>query len=161
MKKIIKIFFLIGFYIGSPLYAESGNQSIEIVGEIKKEIQSNITVKKLYKLVKTNEFEVYNPWEKKTDVYEGILIDDFIDLFAKKNSYGIRFLAIDGYEVEFKKSDWENERILLSLKVNGEFIAIRDRGPMRLVFVDYDKNKQKYKVTLKSWMWMITKIEVY
>ena len=67
--------------------------------------------------------------------------------------------ALDDYEITFTKKLVGDERILLVYKVNGEYISIRDKGPLRVVFVDYDASKKEYQQNLQMWLWMIKEVE--
>lgn len=156
--KIIKIIFIILCFSHS-LYADIGNKKVKLVGEINSNAPQYITAQQLDEQFKTLKFTVYNPWEKQEDSYEGIFLDQLAKHYAKDSIEKIVIKAIDDYTITFEKELYMNERILLAYKVNGEFISVRDKGPMRIIFVDYDSSKKKYELNLAKWLWMIKTID--
>lgn len=159
MIRIFKILLLTLVLIASVLQADAGDKKIRLLGNMKEGMAQRISPRELEHELSFVSFYVYNPWEKKSDHYEGVLLDTFAKHFGGKDLNALRLIAIDDYEVRFEKDYFQRERILLVAKVNGEYISIKEKGPMRIIFVDYDKRKKEYELNLPQWMWMITKIE--
>lgn len=135
------------------------HKKVELCGALDEKSPKYITPCFMDKNIKSSKFMVYNPWEKREDLYEGILLDDFVKMFGSSDVSKLKLIALDFYEIIFDKELYQNERILLAYKVNGKYISIRERGPMRIVFVDYDASKKKYELNLVKWLWMIKKVE--
>lgn len=159
MRALFKITALFIFAFFGLLYGESGNKKVYLTGKINNTTPKYITPKQLDKLFSSLKFNTFNPWEKQKDYYEGIFLNEFIKKYGKKDVKEVKIKALDDYEITFSKELYENERILLSYKVNGKYISIREKGPMRIVFVDYDASKKKYELNLPKWLWMIRSIE--
>lgn len=157
MKKILTILFI--FACTLNLYGGTGDKRVKISGKINATAPKYITPKSIEKDFETQNFELYNPWEKKRESYHGVLLDQLAKKYGTEDVKELKFVAIDDYNVDFKKELYEKERILLVYKVNGEYLSIRKKGPMKIVFVDYDASKKRYELNLPKWLWMIKYIE--
>lgn len=155
LKKIVFLLFICVSYI----IAANGDKQITLSGKINKNIPNKISAKQLEKILPTSTHTIYNPWEKKTEKYEGVLLDEFIKHFGADDTTKIELIALDDYRVDISKQLASQERILLVTKINDQYQSIRQKGPMRIIFIDFDKRNKKYEDTLPLWLWMITRIE--
>lgn len=144
--------------IGASLYADAGNKRVQIDGKILASTPKMITPRQLEKDVGIFKVHLYNPWDKKAADYEGVLIDQLVKRYGQKDISRLKLKAIDNYEVDLSKDLWSKERILLVTKINGKYIPVSEKGPLRIVFVDYNDKKAEH---LDLWMWMIKKITFY
>ena len=154
--KFILIFLIV---FSSLLDAADGSKKIRLMGKVKEQTAKRISVKNLIKGLKFLEKNIYNPYEKRSDLYGGVLLKDFVNKYATSDVKEVHLIAIDNYEVVIPKSEWTSKRILLSTHMNKKFIAISSKGPLRIVFPDYDPDLKEYQSNLPMWVWMITKIE--
>lgn len=155
MKKI----FLCMLIFSVALFADAGDKKVTLLGNIKPHINKKLSPKQLEKDITPTQYTLYNPWEKKTDTYEGILLNDFIKFYGNEGLKALHLIALDDYKVTISKELMNTERILLVTKINGEYQPIKQKGPMRIVFLDFDKTNPKYEESLPLWLWMISKIE--
>lgn len=156
--KLIKVFMVI-LLLNTYLFGEDGDKKVKLLGKLNPNAPEYITPLSVEKTFKLQKFHLYNPWEKQENTYEGILLNQLIEKYGSKDTKILKLIALDDYTIDFPKSLYENERILLAAKVDGEFISIREKGPMRIVFVDYNTEEKKYELNLEKWLWMIKKIE--
>jgi hypothetical protein len=119
---------------------------------------NKISMKGLEADFKLQTFDVYNPWEKRKDSYSGVLLNELVSKYAP-NSQSLVVTAIDDYQVTITVEDGQNMRILLATKVNDRYIDVKNKGPMRIVFPDYDVADKRYELSLPKWMWMIKRLE--
>lgn len=155
MKKL----FLLLLVFSSFVFADSGDKQITLTGLTKDGKDIKISPKQIEASLEVSTFKLYNPWEKNTDEYTGVLLDKFISYFGNKEAKSLKFIAIDDYTVDIPKELLNEERILLVTRVNNEYISLKQKGPMRLVFVDYDPSLKKYEKNLPLWLWMIKKVQ--
>lgn len=154
MRKFLKWF--VFFIMSSVLaYADAGDKTIVLAGHLTKSAPVKVTPRELEHSFQVFKGYLYNPWEKKSAHYEGILIDQLVKKYGDKGVQKLRLKAIDDYEIVLEKRMWQTERILLVTKIDGKYIPVKEKGPLRIVFVDYDDSKAK---DLHLWMWMIKKI---
>lgn len=74
------------------------------------------------------------PWEEGVVIhFEGPL---FSDLLARIGATGETLIlqALDGYQVDIPMSDVRNYGVLLAMKRNGEWMRIRNKGPIWLIY---------------------------
>ena len=146
-------------FVSNMSFADDGDRKIRFSGNLNDNSSQRLSVKELEKHFTLIEIKAYNPWEKHTAEYTGILLDELITKIAKPNVQSISLKAIDDYQVEIKKELWESNRILLVTKQDGEYLSVAKKGPMRVIFPDYDASKKEHEMNLPLWLWMITKIE--
>ena len=145
---------------GLPAFANPGDAKILLTGKaLNLEKPQRITVKDLESMFELVTVEAYNPWEKRSDQYTGIWMNQLIDKFAKPGLRSLDFKAIDNYQISFIEQDWTTFKILMATRVNNEYQSVRNKGPMRLIYADYDQSNIEHELNLTKWMWMIKRIE--
>ncbi|MDG6773868.1 hypothetical protein QCB45_05955 [Thiomicrorhabdus sp. ZW0627] len=144
-----------------PVHANEaeGDKVIRFSGQLQASVPKRQTLKTLERNLPIREYRLYNPWEKSTDNYSGVLLTDLVAKYATPETKAIRFRAIDDYEVTFKKAEWNDFRILLATRKNGRYMTISEKGPLYLVFPDYKDVNKDYEMKLYQWAWMINRIE--
>ncbi|GAB4518822.1 MAG: hypothetical protein Tsb0019_19090 [Roseibium sp.] len=106
------------------------------------------------------EIEAYNPYEKRSDTYSGVWMQDFVARFGTGDVTALTTKAIDAYEIRFAREEWQTMRILIATRVNGEYIDFDRKGPMRIIFPDFDDTVEAFQDSLPKWTWMITEISM-
>lgn len=152
------LFLLFSTFSFQAVAEHDGLKKITLQGKLKNGTSQQVSIKEIEQ-VGTHQFNVYNPYEKKKENYTGVLINDFVEAFGTPETTSIRLTAIDDYAVTITKDHWTKFRILLVTKTNGIYIDYSTRGPIRIVFPDYDKNNRIYEPHLSKWAWMINQIE--
>jgi len=143
----------------APCMGEADNSiTIRLVGNLAANVVSPLTIQDI-EAIGVHDVSAFNPYEKRSDKYTGVWLDHFVGNFAGPEITRLTMKAIDDYEIDFVPSDWLNLRILLVTRVNDTYIDFEHKGPLRIVFPDYDANQQIYQVNLPKWIWMITTIE--
>lgn len=142
-----------------PLTAADGSKTVRLYGKTAAGVLQRVSVAQIEKKLDRFTFRIYNPYEKREHRYSGVLLERFIDKFAAPGTSSVTFTAIDDYTVTLKQRDWTSKRILLVTRKDGTYMDIKDKGPLMIVFPDYDPRSQAYQVNLPDWIWMITKIE--
>ncbi len=151
--------FLVLVLVSTAAFSANGERKIRFAGKLSAEVDQRISVKDLESQFTLQTVKLYNPWEKKSAEYTGIWLKDLLAQKAQSGVTSISFKAIDDYRVKIDQATWQKYRILLVTRENGDYIGVRDKGPMRIVFPDYDASKKEYELNLPLWMWMISKIE--
>ena len=135
-----------------------GSAMIRLYGNLATDIPKRVSVKQI-EAIGVDSVEAYNPYEKRTENYTAVWFDQFAQHFGADSINKITMKAIDDYEIEFAPSEWQQMRILIATRVNGDYIGYDKKGPMRIIFPDFDAKQEIYQVNLPKWMWMINKIE--
>ena len=145
--------------VSSLLYGGSRVSNIILSGNLIEASSQHLSVDELTHGLKYVSERVYNPYEKRTDIYGGVLIDEFVQKYANENTQSIELIAIDDYSITITKDEWKSMRIILSTEINNKKISIKNKGPLRIVFPDYDPQETQYQTNIASWIWMIKKIK--
>ena len=83
-----------------------------------------------------------------------------IKTFGSDDAKSVTISAIDSYQITFTSEDWNRYQILVATRVNNRYQSVRQKGPMRLIYADYDPSKIEHELSLPKWMWMIKKIAI-
>ena len=105
------------------------------------------------------EAETFNPHEASDGQYAGVWLTDLIEAFGTGQTQSVTLTAIDHYQAQFSRQEWQEMEVLLATRANGKFLEFETRGPMRVVIADYDETKRLHQETVAKWVWMITEIE--
>lgn len=105
------------------------------------------------------EVEVFNPDERRVATYQGVWLNDIVAGFGTGQTQNISMTAIDFYQASFDREDWERLRILLATREDGAHIEVDRKGPMRVIFADYNPEERAYQETIGKWIWMVNKID--
>lgn len=100
----------------------------------------------------------FNPDEHKIENYSGVWLHSVVEQYASPEIKQLTMTAIDLYTIDFFPKEWRELRVLLATRVDGEYLDFSTKGPMRVVFVDYDPKMAIYQETLPKWIWMITEV---
>lgn len=78
------------------------------------------------------------PWYQGEQVFEGV---DMVRLMeaVKANGTSVEVVALNKYRTIIPVSDFERHRPILALKRDGQYMAIRDKGPFFIIY-PYDKD---------------------
>ena len=163
MKNIFVLKFIIFFALSIGMMTQlqaataDANVRIKLQGKKTDNTDKRVSIKQI-EAIGLIEVKAYNPYEKKSDVYTGVLMNKFVKHFAKPGVKEMALSAIDDYTITFTSSEWENMRIVIATRVNGKYIGYDEKGPLRIIFPDYDTSKKIYQNILPKWMWMINKV---
>jgi len=136
----------------------SETSSIRLAGDLGQPETNRVTIQQVEALGVV-EIEVYNPDERRVGVYKGVWLSDLIAAFGTGNTQRVNMTAIDLYEATFERREWEGLRILLATQEDGRHLEVDRKGPMRVIFADYDAKERAYQETIGKWIWMISEID--
>lgn len=89
----------------------------------------------------------HTPWTQGEDRFEGPLVRAVLDA-AGASSERVRVRALNDYEAEVPVSDFRRYDVILALERNGEPIAVRDLGPL-LVLYPFDAHPKLLNETIR------------
>lgn len=73
------------------------------------------------------------PWTDGQHVFEGVPLARIIERFAP-SAQTVELCALNDYRVEVPASDAQDYQVLLATRNNGARMAVRDKGPLWLVY---------------------------
>lgn len=77
--------------------------------------------------------ETNTPWHSEPGRFEGPLFRAVLSMVGARGNR-VHVQALDGFEAEIPVSDLETYDVILAMKRNGETMAIRDMGPLFVLY---------------------------
>ena len=112
---------------GKALLTLSGN--IENTNEGGKAVFDLASLEKLGMV----SFQTTSPWYDGRTTFTGIPLQKLMDYVGAKGSV-VKVTALNDYTTEIPLSDFKKYNVILALKINGEYMRIRDKGPLFVVY---------------------------
>lgn len=112
---------------GKVLLTLSGN--IENTNEAGKAVFDIASLEKLGMV----SFQTTSPWYDGRTTFAGIPLQKLMDYVGAKGSV-VKVTALNDYTTEIPLSDFKKYNVILALKINGEYMRIRDKGPLFVVY---------------------------
>ena len=98
-------------------------------------------------------------WPTDHGPYEGPLLADVLRHVGLADVSAIRVSARDGFSEVIPRADWERWPIILATRCAGHPMAIRDKGPIRIIYPRDMAEEMKEIVYRLRWVWMVSSIE--
>ncbi|WP_413594569.1 molybdopterin-dependent oxidoreductase [Citrobacter youngae] len=113
--------------VGKVLLTVSGN--IENTNEDGKAVFDIPSLEKLG----TVSFQTTSPWYNGRTTFTGISLQKLMDYVGAKGSV-VKVTALNDYTTVIPLSDFKKYNVILALKINGDYMRIRDKGPLFIVY---------------------------
>ncbi|MBJ8890322.1 molybdopterin-dependent oxidoreductase [Citrobacter sp. FDAARGOS_156] len=113
--------------VGKVLLTVSGN--IENTNEDGKAVFDITSLENLGAI----SFQTSSPWYNGRTTFTGISLQKLMDYVGAKGSV-VKVTALNDYTTVIPLSDFKKYNVILALKINGEYMRIRDKGPLFIVY---------------------------
>lgn len=157
LQKLLNFLLFTTLFIGLTLSA--AEKKITLSGQLSEGKVKRLSASQIIEGLEFIQKKVYNPYEKRSNLYGGVLLDAFVKKYAKESTKTVKFKAIDGYEAVIPRELWEKEPILIATDLNGKRTDLKTKGPLQIVFLDFQPDEIEDQATIPLWIWMVTKIE--
>jgi hypothetical protein len=90
--------------------------------------------------------ETTTPWFKGTVAFEGVPMDKLMEHVGASGERVVA-VALNDYSSEIPLQDFKKHRVILALKRDGEYMPVRDKGPLFIIYPfdsDPDLKSQTY-----------------
>ena len=107
----------------------------------------------------TTSFVTNTPWYKEPVKFEGVSLDK---LMTAVGASGERIVAVglNDYSAELPMEDTKKYNVILALKRDGEYMPVRDKGPLFIVYpFDSNPDLKNQKFYSRS-VWQVARIEI-
>jgi hypothetical protein len=103
--------------------------------------------------------ETTTPWFTGSVKFEGVSLDK---LMKRVGATGERaaFVALNDYSSEIPVEDFAKHKVILALKRNGEYMPVRDKGPLFVIYPFDSKPELKTQTYYGRSVWQVAKIVV-
>jgi hypothetical protein len=104
-------------------------------------------------------FVTATPWYKEPVKFEGVALDRLMSAVGASGDRLV-IIALNDYSAELPLADARKYKVILALKRDGEYLSVRDKGPLFIVYdFDSDPDLRNQKFYARS-VWQIARIEV-
>lgn len=99
------------------------------------------------------------PWTDAETTFTGILARD---LLADVGATGrmVTGVALNQYSADIPSEDFERYDVILALKKNGEYLTVRDRGPLWIMYPWSDIPKLRTPLSVSRSIWQLYLLDV-
>jgi hypothetical protein len=163
LAAMIGVFALLGgeFAAAAPLAQPAEKAVLTISGKIADTNQDGKAVfdRAMLEGLGMTSFVTSTPWYKEKVKFEGVALDR---LMSAVGAAGDRLviIALNDYSAELPLADAHKYHVMLALKRDGEYLSVRDKGPLFIVYdFDSDPDLRNQKFYSRS-VWQIARIEV-
>lgn len=134
------IVMLLSFVLSTQVWAgefskPAGKALLTISGHIENTNDGGKAVFDLASLEKMGmiSFQTTSPWYNGRTTFTGISLQKLMDYVGAKGTV-VKVTALNDYTTEIPLSDFKKYNVILALKVNGEYMRVRDKGPLFVVY---------------------------
>jgi hypothetical protein len=104
--------------------------------------------------------QMATPWTVGEPVFEGVKMTDVLKAVGA-NGDTVTATALNDYVMDIPLSDFENYPVILALKMNGEYMRIRDKGPLWIIYPHDEHPELDTPATLRKWVWQLTELYIH
>ncbi len=115
---------------------------LEIVGSIGTTNKEGVAVfdREMLESLGMETITTTTPWHKGQVTFEGVPMAKVMELVAAKGKT-VKALALNDYVTQIPMEDFAKFGVILALKRDGEYMPVRDKGPLFIVY-PYDSDPQ-------------------
>jgi hypothetical protein len=161
---------LVGLTLGSGLLGGTGawalatpknNVVLTVAGKVEAPNQGDAAVFDMAMLQKLPQrtFSTQTPWDSKPTTFTGPLLRDVLAA-AKARGSTLEATALNDYKISFPASDATDFDVVMALKINGEYIPVRTKGPLFIVYPFDDKPELKAARYYERSIWQLKSLTV-
>ncbi len=150
-----------GVAVAGSLPAPKDKPILEISGSIRitNKNGSALFDRAMLESLGTETLTTTTPWNKGPVTFEGVLMAKIMATVGAKGRT-VRALALNDYETQIPMEDFSKYRVLLALKRDGEYMPVRDKGPLFIVY-PYDSDPDlKSQTYYGRSAWQVKRLEV-
>lgn len=103
--------------------------------------------------------ETNTPWYTGAVKFEGVSLDKLMKRVGAKGERAV-FVALNDYSSEIPMEDFAKYNVILALKRNGEYMPVRDKGPLFVIYPFDSKPELKNQTFYGRSVWQVAKIVV-
>lgn len=104
-------------------------------------------------------FTSRNIWYDQPVTYEGVLGSVFLDFVGvPAGATQMKLRALNDYVVRIPLADFRRWPVMLALKLNGQYMSVRDKGPIWIVYPNHLASHLMSRTYQGRWIWQLAEI---
>ena len=104
-------------------------------------------------------FETTTPWYPGPVRFDGVRMDRLLETVGASGDRVLAY-ALNDYTTELPVSDFAAYGVLLALKRNGEYMPVRDKGPLFIVYPFDSKPELRHQRFYSRSAWQLARLDV-
>jgi hypothetical protein len=144
-----------------PLAAPNGKPILTISGAIA-ETNSNgaaLFDRAMLEALGLARVETKTPWHTGSVTFEGVPLDKLMK-HVGANGQRVVAIALNDYTTEIPIEDFARHGTILALKRDGEYMAVKDKGPLFIIYPYDSKPELKSQTYYSRSAWQVAKLVV-
>jgi hypothetical protein len=105
-------------------------------------------------------FETMTPWYPSPVRFDGVLMGRLLERVGASGDRVVAY-ALNDYSTELPISDFATYGVLLALKRNNEYISVRDKGPLFIVYPFDSKAELRHQRFYARSAWQLARLVVH
>ncbi|MEB6379010.1 molybdopterin-dependent oxidoreductase [Leclercia adecarboxylata] len=160
------IVMLLSFAVATQVWADElskpvGKVLLTLSGNIKKTNEDGKAVFDIAGLEKLGmvSIQTTSPWYNGRTTFTGVPLQKLMDYVGAKGSVA-KVIALNDYTTAIPLSDFKKYNVILAYKINGEYIRIRDKGPLFIVYPYDSLPELNNKIFYSRSAWQVSKMNI-
>ena len=147
--------------LASELARPAGKVLLTLTGNIQNTNEDGKAVFDLASLEKLGvvSFQTTSPWYNGRTTFTGIPMQKLMDYVGAKGSI-VTVTALNDYTTVLPLSDFKKYNVILALKVNGEYLRIRDKGPTFIVYPYDSMPELNNQIFYSRSAWQVSRMNI-
>jgi hypothetical protein len=104
-------------------------------------------------------FETTTPWYPGPVRFDGVRMDRLLEAVGASGDRVLAY-ALNDYTTELPVSDFATYGVLLAFKRNGEYMPVRDKGPLFIVYPFDSRPELKHQRFYSRSAWQLARLDV-
>lgn len=104
-------------------------------------------------------FQTTSPWYNGRTGFAGVPLQKLMDYVGAKGSV-VKVTALNDYTTVIPLSDFRKYNVILALKINGEYMRIRDKGPLFIVYPYDSMPELNNQIFYSRSAWQVSKMDI-
>jgi len=163
---VASVMILLGFLTvnaaaADPLPAPSGKPILTISGKIATTNKDGTAQfdREMLEELGLETVETNTPWYSGPVKFEGVSLDKLMKRVGASGERAV-VVALNDYSSEIPMEDFAKYNVILALKRNGEYMPVRDKGPLFVIYPFDSKPELKSQTFYGRSVWQVAKIVV-
>jgi hypothetical protein len=136
-----------------PILTVSGNISVKNQGE------TAVFDRAMLEAVGTVSYETGTPWYPEPVKFEGVPLAKLMQYLGAKGEHVV-VTALNDYSSDIPFTDIMKYNVILATKQNGQYMSVRDKGPLFIVYPFDSDPELKHQTYYGRSVWQVSRITV-
>ena len=147
--------------VAAPLPTPKDKPILEIAGSISATNKDGAAVfdREMLESLGLETITTTTPWHKGPVTFEGVRMSKVMQLVQAKGKT-VKALALNDYETQIPMEDFSKFNVILALKRDGEYMPVRDKGPLFIVYPYDSAPELKSQTYYGRSAWQLKKLEI-